>query len=45
MLIHDSSQLFAFPGLDLSESFPGDGLEFFTLYDTTADGFDSFLHE
>ena len=45
MLIHDSSQLFAFPGLDLSEIFPGDGLEFFTLYDTAADGFDSFLHE
>lgn len=45
MHIHDSFQLFSFPGLDLSEIFPGDGLEFFTLYDTAADGFDSFLHE
>ena len=45
MLIHDSSQLFSFPGLDLSEFFLVDGLELFTPYDTTADDFDSFLHE
>jgi len=44
-LIHDSSQLFAFPDLDLSEFFLGDGLEFFTPYDTAAGDFDSFLHE
>ncbi len=45
MLIHDSSQLFSFPGLDLSEFFLGDRLELFTPYDTTADDFDSVLHE
>ncbi len=45
MFIHDSSQLFSFPGLDLSEFFLGDRLELFTPYDTTADDFDSFLHE
>ena len=45
MLIHDPSQLFSFPGLDLSGFFLVDGLELFTPYDKRVGNFGSFLIE